>query len=108
MKRIILASILFLSLLVACSSAKKSLQDEIVGKWVDSSGFMIEFYADGTGFIEGVADQIPDSVFVYQVLDESTIQIDFQGGSYEIGILIENDKMIWKDDLGEVEYARAP
>jgi hypothetical protein len=108
MKQIIITSILLLSLLAACSSVEKSLQDEIVGKWVDSSGYTIEFYEGGTGFIEGVADQIPDSVFVYKILDESTIQIDFQGGSYKIGILINNDKMIWKDDLGEVEYARAP
>jgi hypothetical protein len=108
MKRIFGAVMLILILLTACSSGRKSLQDEIVGKWVDNSGFTIEFYNGGTGFIEGVAGSIPDSVFVYKVLDESTIQIDFQGGSYEIDILIDNDKMIWKDDLGEVEYARTP
>jgi hypothetical protein len=106
MKRFYLASILFLILLAACSPGKKTLDEEIVGKWVDSSGYTIDFFDGGTGFIEGVDGKIPDSNFTYIILDESTIQINFQGEKYEIGILIDKDKMIWKDELGEVEYSR--
>jgi hypothetical protein len=106
MKRLCIVLILFLILQAACSSGNKPLQEEIVGKWEDGSGFTIEFYKDGTGFIEGVPDQIPNSIFTYSVLNQSTIQINFQGGTYEIDIQIDKDKLIWKDDLGEVEYYR--
>lgn len=107
MKRLLLIQILLSVLLLSCTSARKSLQDEIVGKWTDSEGFTIEFFEDGTGFIPGVQGAIPDSNFTYQVIDETQVKIDFQGGAYQIEVLIKDDQLVWKDNLGEVVYTRA-
>jgi len=107
MRRLLIASVLFLIVLASCSNGKQSLEDEIVGKWIDSSGFTIEFYEGGTGFIEGVPGKIPDSSFSYITLNETTVQINFQGVTYDIDILIDGDQLTWKDELGEVVYTRA-
>ena len=93
-------------LLTACTPEKKSLGDEILGTWVNDSGYSIQFLPGGSGFIPGVEGQIPDSTFVYSIIDDSHITIDLQGQSQTIGIVIEGDQLTWKDSLGDVAYTR--
>src|SRR4051812_16423647 len=48
--------------------ARPALATNIVGKWVNSQGGVMSFYADGTGFIPGLEGQtpaIPDTTFTY-------------------------------------------
>ncbi len=93
-------------ILSACAPAEKTLADRIQGTWKSTEGFSIEFHGDGTGFIPGVAGKIPDTSFNYSIVDESHVQLDLQGQMQTIGITISDDKLTWKDDLGEVEYTR--
>ncbi len=106
MKRIIFALSIALFLLTSCSEQKKTLTDEILGTWKNTSGFTIQFNSGGTGFIPGVAGEIPDSSFTYTVVDESHIQMNFQGQVFTIEITINDDQLTWKDNLGEVSYTR--
>ena len=92
--------------LTSCAQAKKSLADDIVGTWKDKDGYTIQFKSGGSGFIPGVAGSIPDSTFVYSIVDDSHIKIDLQGQSQTIEILISGDQLTWKDELGEVIYTR--
>ncbi len=93
-------------LLSACSPSKKSLADAIIGSWKNTDGYTIEFKSAGQGFIPGVPGKIPDSDFVYTVIDDSHIQIDLAGQKNTIGISIDGDQLTWKDALGEVSYTR--
>jgi outer membrane lipoprotein-sorting protein len=106
MKRTILLLVLGLLLLTSCAQAKKSLADDIQGTWKDKDGYSIQFKSGGNGFIPGVAGKIPDTTFVYSIVDDSHIKIDFQGTSQTIGIVINGDQLTWKDALGEVVYTR--
>jgi hypothetical protein len=82
------------------------LKEKILGTWENTSGFTIQFNSGGTGFIPGVAGEIPDSSFTYTVVDESHIQMNFQGQAFNIEITINDDQLTWKDNLGEVTYTR--
>lgn len=106
MKRTILFLSILLLVLTSCAQAKKSLEDDIQGTWKDKDGYTIQFKPGGEGFIPGVAGSIPDSTFVYSIVDDSHIKIDLQGQSQTIEILISGDQLTWKDQLGEVIYTR--
>jgi len=106
MKRIIFSLAIVLLLLTSCTSQKNKLAEEILGTWENTSGFTIEFKSGGTGFIPGVAGEIPDSSFSYTVVDESHIQMNFQEQLFTIEITIDGDQLTWKDELGEVLYTR--
>jgi hypothetical protein len=106
MKRILIALGIALLLLTSCSSSPKKLTEDIVGTWKNTSGYTIQFKSGGAGFIPGVAGKIPDSSFIYTVMDESHIQMNLQGQLVTIGITINGDQLTWKDDLGEVSYTR--
>lgn len=106
MKRILFALLIALLLLTACSQAKKSLSDDILGNWVNKDGYSIQFQSGGSGFIPGVPGKIPDSSFVYSVTDDSHIEVNFEGKKYTVEITINGDQLTWKDDLGEVAYTR--
>ena len=106
MKRTILFLAILMLVLTSCAQAKKSLADDIVGTWKDKDGYTIQFKSGGSGFIPGVAGSIPDSTFVYSIVDDSHIKIDLQGQSQTIEILISGDQLTWKDELGEVIYTR--
>jgi hypothetical protein len=106
MKRILLALAILLLLLTACAPAKKSLGDEILGNWINTDGYTIQFQPGGNGFIPGVPGKIPDSNFTYTVKDDTHIAIDLHGQVQTIEIQISGDQLTWKDDLGEVAYTR--
>ena len=106
MKRIIFILTIALFFLTACTKQNNSLSDEIVGTWKNTSGFTIQFNSGGTGFIPGVAGEIPDSSFSYTVVDESHIQLNYQEQLFTIEITINGDQLTWKDNLGEVSYTR--
>jgi hypothetical protein len=100
---------LFLLLVVclsACQTAKSSLAKNIVGGWINSSGYTIEFYDDGEGRIPGVADQIPMTNFTYLVIDQEHISIDLGNQKYTIQVKIDGDELTWTDSLGEENYTR--
>jgi hypothetical protein len=106
MKRIFFALIAVLLLLSSCAPAKKTLAAEILGTWVNTNGYSIEFKDGGTGFIPGVPGKIPDSIFTYTVTDDSHINFDLEGSVQTIEIQISGNQLTWKDELGEVAYTR--
>ena len=106
MKYTLIFLTIVLLLLNACTPGKKNLEDEIQGTWVNDSGYSIQFQPGGMGFIPGVEGKIPDSTFVYSIIDDSHITIDLQGQTQTIGIVIEGDQLTWKDSLGDVAYTR--
>jgi hypothetical protein len=106
MKRIFLFFAVVLLVLTSCAQAKKSLGDQIQGTWKDKDGYTIQFNSGGNGFIPGVAGKIPDSNFVYSIVDDPHVKIDLQGQSQTIEIVITGDQLNWKDALGEVNYTR--
>jgi hypothetical protein len=108
MKRFLIAVFIILVGLSACTSDPRArLEKEIVGNWVSSDGFSIQFSSDGGGFIPGVEGKIPDSQFVYTVNDGTHVSINLGGQTFNIEILIDGDNLTWKDNLGEVKYTRA-
>ncbi len=108
MKRFLLAMFIIGVGLSACAPNQKArLEKAIVGNWVSSDGFSLQFSADGSGFIPGVEGKIPDSTFVYTVIDGSHVSLNLAGQRVTIEVLIDGDNLTWKDDLGEVKYTRA-
>jgi hypothetical protein len=105
MKKYILLLLVAL-FLFGCSASKPSLEKAIIGTWVDASGYEIQFFSGGKGFIPGVPDKIPDSDFIYSIVDENHITLDIQETKQTLEIRIEGDTLTWKDDLGEVIYKR--
>jgi hypothetical protein len=106
MKRILLFLVMVLLVLTACAQAKKSLGDDILGTWKDKDGYTIQFKSGGSGFIPGVAGSIPDTNFLYSIVDDSHVKIELPGQSQTVEIVINGDQLTWKDDLGEVAYTR--
>ena len=98
--------LLLLLTLAACSPGISSLEDTILGTWENPDGFQIQFSPEGTGFIQGVPGQIPDSSFTYSVVDQNHISIDFEGEKFTIEIKMNSDAFTWIDPLGEVIYLR--
>ena len=74
MKRTILFLVIGLLVFTACAQASKSLGDDILGTWKDKDGYTIQFKSGGTGFIPGVAGSIPDTTFLYSIVDDSHVK----------------------------------
>jgi hypothetical protein len=106
MRRIIFVVTIAVVLLTACSDKKSVLANQILGTWKNTSGYTIQFKDGGTGFIPGVAGQIPDTTFSYAVTDESHIQMNVQGQVVNIQVTINGDQLTWTDELGVVSYTR--
>ena len=96
--------------IAACSSEPPPIpQKEIVGKWVNSSGGWIEFYANGTGFVPGVKGEIADASFNYSFTDNMHMLITIRGQlSTVVEIRVQGDKMTWMSQPNSVtfEYTR--
>lgn len=105
MRKTLIVLLLFL-VFTGCTSKKSSLDQSIIGTWVDSSGYKIQFFSGGKGFIPGVPGKIPDSDFVYSIIDEQHINVELQGIKVTIEIQINDNTLTWKDSLGEVTYNR--
>lgn len=86
--------------------ARNPLRNEILGTWVNSQGYSIQFESGGTGFIPGVSGKIDNATFNYSITDDSHIKINLLGQEQTIEIQITGDQLIWKDSLGEVTYKR--
>ena len=104
--RKILIALLLLLIFTGCAPKQKTLDQSIIGTWVDSSGYKIQFSSEGKGFIPGVPGKIADSDFVYSVVDEQHISMELQGIKVTVEILIKDDTLTWTDSLGEVNYTR--
>ncbi len=63
-------------LLSACQPAKPTLEDSIIGMWENSSGYATEFRNGGEGFIPGVPDKMPPTIFKYSIVDQDHVSID--------------------------------
>ena len=105
-KIFIFALILFAVSLTACAPATPSLESALLGTWQDSQGFQIEFRSEGLGFIPGVEGKIPDSTFTYQIIDGQHVRMDTVGQQVTIELIVDGDKLTWKDSIGEVIYSR--
>jgi len=106
MRKIISTLILLTIYLVACTPAPLLLENGLLGTWQDSEGFQIEFRSGGVGFIPGVEGKIPDTTFTYQIIDKKHVLIDSSGQQVTIELFVDDDKLIWKDTIGEVQYSR--
>ena len=95
MRRFIYGSLLLVLLLSACQSDRSALAKNIVGNWVNSAGYTIEFYDNGEGIIPGVTDEIPVTSFNYLVIDRDHVSIDLGDQKYTIQIKIDGDELTW-------------
>jgi hypothetical protein len=81
--------------------SRPTLATTIVGKWVNSQGGVMTFYADGTGFIPGLEGQtpaIPATTFTYTVPDATHLRLLVNGQTYVIEVKIEGDQLTWVVD----------
>lgn len=104
------ALLLVLLTLGACAPARLSPQQAIVGAWQNVQGGAIEFHADGTGFIPGVAGSIADSTFAYRFEDERHLTLALPGQpELTLEITVEGDLMTWRGVQSgkEFRYTRA-
>lgn len=95
-----------LALWLSACSKKPGLDNTILGTWANPEGYQIEFRENGKGLIPGVEGKVPNTDFVYTVVDEGHVLIDLGSEKYTIAITIEGDKLSWKDKIGEVVYTR--
>jgi hypothetical protein len=106
MRRCILVTLSFLCILAACSPPGRSLEESIVGRWVNVDGYEIVFLPNGEGQFPGYEESIEASDFTYQIIDDTHVMIEYLGVEYAIEIVINGDTLIWIDRLGEVKYSR--
>jgi hypothetical protein len=81
--------------------SRPALATTIVGKWVNSQGGVMTFYADGTGFIPGVEGQtpaIPATTFTYSVPDATHLRLQINGQPIVIEVKVEGDQLTWVVD----------
>ncbi len=106
MRRFSYVCLLLVLFLSACQTDRSALAKNIVGNWVNSSGYTIEFYDDGEGIIPEVTDEIPVTSFNYLVIDKDHVSIDLGDQKYTIQVIIDGDELTWVDTLGEEIYTR--
>ena len=104
--------ILFMTLIIsACGSNK---EEEIIGKWKNSNGNIVEFREDGivTGLTKNVEKEFVDGT--YKIKDDSLL-IEFMvipkprnvKGNLDFLILkLDVDSLILNTDLGSLNYWR--
>ena len=81
--------------------SRPALATTIVGKWVNSQGGVMTFYADGTGFIPGLEGQtpaIPATTFTYSVADTTHVRLVVNGQPVVIEVKVEGDQLTWVVD----------
>ncbi len=90
----------------ACASQRRvPPQEAIVGKWVNTKGYSISFYANGTGFVPGIDGQIPSTNFSYSFTDETHILMNMAGQlSTVVEIKIDGDQMTWLSQASNVAF----
>jgi hypothetical protein len=84
---------------VAWVLATPAPQKAVVGRWTNSHGGTIDFYANGMGFIPGVSGVISDTNFSYTFPDSQHVSIDMSGQALTVSIKIDGDKMTWSNGL---------
>ena len=104
---LLLTFVLLLAMTACASQTKDSLQQAIVGKWINAQNYSIEFYADGTGFVPAVEGDIPIPAtnFSYSVTDGTHVNItmgEIKGMSVEIKI--EGNQMTWQDQNAGLSF----
>jgi hypothetical protein len=105
---LLLLSLILLITMAACASqSKESLQQAIVGKWINAQNYSIEFYADGTGFVPAVEGDVPVPAtnFSYSVTDGTHINItmgEIRGMNVEVKI--EGNQMTWQDQNAGISF----
>ncbi len=104
---LLLSFVLLLTMAACASQTKESLQQAIVGKWINAQNYSIEFYADGTGFVPAVEGDIPIPAtnFSYSVTDGTHVNItmgEIKGMSVEIKI--EGNQMTWQDQKAGLSF----
>ena len=106
-RSLVLALILLLTMTACASQTRESLQQALVGKWINAQNYSIEFYADGTGFVPAVEGDvpIPPTTFSYSVTDGNHVFItmgELKGMNIEVKI--EGDQMTWQDQNAGVAF----
>lgn len=106
MKRSVFLLWVFILFMAACASQPSvPPRQAIVGKWVNAKGYSISFYANGTGFVPGVDEQIPATNFDYAFTDERHIQLTMTGQTpIVVEIKIDGDQMTWSNQTGNVAF----
>jgi hypothetical protein len=113
LKLIVIIFCIFVLLLIvtACGTNK---EDEIIGKWKNDNGNLVEFREDGvvTGLTKNVNKELVDGT--YKIKDDSLL-IEFMvipeprniKGSLDFLILkLDTDSLILDTDLGSLNYWR--
>jgi hypothetical protein len=102
--------VVMLILAVAWFLATPAPQKAVVGRWTNSHGGTVDFYANGKGFIPGVSGVISDTNFSYTFPDSQHVSIDMSGQALTVGIKIAGDKMTWSNGLNNTVdvYTRIP
>ena len=109
---VIIFSIFVLLLIVTACGTNK--EDEIIGKWKNDNGNLVEFREDGvvTGLTKNVNKELVDGT--YKIKDDSLL-IEFMvipeprniKGSLDFLILkLDTDSLILDTDLGSLNYWR--
>jgi hypothetical protein len=106
---ILLGIVLGVIVLVNTSSPQPvTLEQGIVGKWVNAKGGEVNFDAHGGGMIPAGPDVLT-TTFTYLVRDESHILMNMNGQTLTVTIGLAGDKMTWftADPNTKYEYTRA-
>ena len=101
-KRTVMALALVMVVLVlgvAWVLATPAPQNAVVGRWTNSHGGTIDFFADGTGFVPGVTGVISDTNFAYSFPDTQHVSIEIGGQALRVGIKVDGDTMTWSNSL---------
>ena len=105
---VLIVGLVLVSALVACGPEQPSLEEAIVGEWINAGGGAIHFYAGGSGFIlgdESLNPPIPSLNFTHHLQDETHISINMAGQDPVIvEIKLEGDEMTWIDRANNLEF----
>jgi len=95
--------------LAACGPEQPSLEEAIIGEWVNAHGGTIHFYDGGSGFIPGdenLTPPVPPVNFTYRVEGQTHISINIAGqDAVIVEIKLEGDRMTWIDATNNLEFA---
>ncbi len=85
------------------TASVQTLQTGIVGKWVNSVGGELDFYAGGSGYIPAVPD-MPAYNFGYYFQDSTHMVMTVTGKSMVVRIELAGDKLTWYAADPNVSY----
>jgi hypothetical protein len=94
--------------LVAHTSSIEAAQKGIVGKWVNSQGGELDFYANGSGYIPPTAE-LRGYAFSYYFQDASHLVMNLDRATMTVEITLVGEKLTWftADPNVKYEYTRA-